>query len=176
MPDVYTEFLDTVIRGDPESREQFRVVHNKREAGRQVFVLRQRLGLSCGGFVRVLGLADPAEVEDLELGNFPESGLEKLLEIRNAVKQYQLRLADISGRLCNIREKLRMSRENLAEFSGLPVETIKNLEETHYDGDWDEAIEKINVAFTAWVTEVLAPTYKTEPPRDYQVQPKAVNA
>ncbi len=82
----------------------------------------------------------------------------------------------IAQQIYDIRESLRMTHENLAEFSGLPVETIQNLEETNYDGDWDEAIEKINVAFTAWVTKVLVPTYKTEPPRDYQVQPQAVSA
>ena len=82
----------------------------------------------------------------------------------------------ISQQIYDIREQLKMTHEDLAEFSGLPVETIKNLEETNYDGDWPEAIEKINVAFTAWVTKVLVPTYKTEPPRDYQVHRETVNA
>lgn len=82
----------------------------------------------------------------------------------------------LARQIYDIREELRMSRESLAEFSGLPVETIKNLEETNYDGDWAGAIEKINTAFTAWVTKVLGPTYKTEPPKDYQVQPRAINA
>lgn len=84
-------------------------------------------------------------------------------------------LIGLAQQIYDIREKLRMTREDLADFSGLPVETIKNLEETNYEGNWDEAIEKINRAFTAWVTQVLVPTQKTEPPRDYQVQPDVVN-
>lgn len=82
----------------------------------------------------------------------------------------------IARQIYDIRERLRMTREDLAEFSGLSVETIKEMEETNYDGDWDEAIEKINGAFAAWVTKVLAPSYKVGPPKDYRVQPKAVHA
>ncbi len=81
----------------------------------------------------------------------------------------------IAQQIHDIRKNLRMTREDLAELSELPVETVRNLEETNYEGDWNEAIEKINAAFTEWVTKVLVPTYKTEPPTDYQVQPKAVS-
>ncbi len=76
---------------------------------------------------------------------------------------------EAAEQIYSIREKLRMSREKLAEFSGLPTETIKNLEETNYDGDWDEAIGRINIAFTEWVNK--APAHKAAPPKDYQVLP-----
>ena len=82
----------------------------------------------------------------------------------------------IARQIYDIRENLRMTHEDLAVFSGLTVETIQDLEETNYEGDWGEAIRKINRAFNAWVSEVLVPTYKAEPPKDYQVQGKAVSA
>jgi hypothetical protein len=50
-----------------------------------------------------------------------------------------------------------MTREDLAEFSGLTAEAIEDLEETDYDGDWDEAINKINSAFRQWFQSVILP-------------------
>jgi transcriptional regulator with XRE-family HTH domain len=65
----------------------------------------------------------------------------------------------------DIRKKLNMTREALAERSGLTPEIIEDLEESDYDGDWVDVIRKIEQAFAAWVKEVLAPTYKPEQPR-----------
>lgn len=170
MVDVYGDLLDSVIGKDLESRDRFRIVQNKRAAGRRIYALRERLGLSCEEFAQVLGITDPAEVEDLELGNFPESGLEKFLEIRKAVKQYQLRLADISSRIRDIRQKVGMTPEDLAEYSRLPLETVKALEDAEYAGDWDAAIEGICVALSTWMNKVIVPTYlpeKAKQPRDH---------
>jgi DNA-binding protein HU-beta len=71
----------------------------------------------------------------------------------------------------DIRNRLKMTREDLAKQSGLTVETVEDIEESDYEGDWGEAIKKINVAFATWVTNVLAPTCeptKPEQPSDYQ--------
>ncbi|MFH1112831.1 MAG: helix-turn-helix domain-containing protein [Pseudomonadota bacterium] len=70
----------------------------------------------------------------------------------------------------DIRNKLKMTREDLAKHSGLTPETIEDIEESDYDGDWIEATQNIKMAFTTWVTKVIVPTYKTskpEQPWDY---------
>jgi len=81
--------------------------------------------------------------------------------------------ADLAGRIYSIRTKLRMTREDLAEFSGLTPETIEDIEESDYDGDWEEATNRINAAFHHWFTNVIIPAAQMTPD-DYSV--KAVNA
>lgn len=81
--------------------------------------------------------------------------------------------ADLAGQIYSIRNKLHMTREDLAEVSGLTPEVIEDLEETDYDGDWDEAIAKINKAFHHWFTGVIVPAAQMKPD-DYSI--KAVSA
>jgi DNA-binding XRE family transcriptional regulator len=81
--------------------------------------------------------------------------------------------AGIAQQIYYIRNRLRMTREDLAEFSGLTPETIEDLEETDYDGDWNDAIDRINDAFRHWFTNVIVPAAQMKP-EDYSV--KAVNA
>jgi hypothetical protein len=66
-----------------------------------------------------------------------------------------------------------MTREDLAEYSDLTPEIIEDIEESDYDGDWDEAIEKINSAFHHWFTGVILPAAQMKPD-DYSI--KAVSA
>lgn len=87
----------------------------------------------------------------------------KLLRERSALAQ----------QIYDIRNRLHMTREDLAEFSGLTPETIEDLEETDYDGDWSEAIDKINSAFRQWFQDVILPAARMTPD-DYSV--KVVNA
>jgi len=79
------------------------------------------------------------------------------------------RQSDLAQQVYDIREKFRMSREELAKFSGFTTEVIEDLEETDYDGDWDEAIEKINSGFRNWFTTVVLPAARVEP-EDYSVK------
>ena len=81
--------------------------------------------------------------------------------------------ADLARQIYDIRNKLHMTREDLAEFSGLTPETIEDLEESDYDGDWDEAVNQINRGFRAWVSDVIVPVARMTPD-DYAV--KAVSA
>jgi DNA-binding protein HU-beta len=83
------------------------------------------------------------------------------------------RQADLVQQIYDIRNKLHMTREDLAEFSGLTAEAIEDIEESDYDGDWNEAIERINHAFRHWFTDVIVPAAQMKPD-DYSV--KAVNA
>ncbi len=76
--------------------------------------------------------------------------------------------ADFAGRIYHIRTRLRMTPENLAEFSGLTAETIEDLEESVYDGYWDEAIWKVNRGFHNWFTNVILPAAQMKP-EDYSV-------
>jgi DNA-binding protein HU-beta len=71
--------------------------------------------------------------------------------------------AALAQQIYDIREKLRMTREDLAEFSGLSAETIEDLEESDYDGDWDEAIQKVNTGFHSWFTNVILPVARMKP-------------
>lgn len=57
------------------------------------------------------------------------------------------RQADLAQQIYDIRNKLHMSREELAELSGLTAEAIEDLEESDFDGSWKEATTKINMAF-----------------------------
>jgi len=81
--------------------------------------------------------------------------------------------ADLAQQIYDIREKLHMTREDLAEFSGLTPETIEDLEESDYAGDWDDAIERINRGFHNWFTNVILPAARMTVD-DYSV--KAVSA
>jgi DNA-binding protein HU-beta len=81
--------------------------------------------------------------------------------------------AGLAQQIYDIRNKLRMTREDLAEFSGLTAEVIEDIEESDYEGNWDEAITRINRAFRQWFTEVILPVAQMKPD-DFSV--KAVNA
>ncbi len=67
------------------------------------------------------------------------------------------RQAALAQQVYHIRNKLHMTRQDLAEFSGLTPGTIEDIEESDYGGDWDEAIDKINIAFRQWVHNVILP-------------------
>jgi DNA-binding protein HU-beta len=77
--------------------------------------------------------------------------------------------ADLAGQIYAVRHRLGMSREDLAEFSGLTPEVVEDLEETDYDGDWSQAITAINRAFHKWFTTVILPASKMTP-EDYSVK------
>ncbi|MEW6350223.1 MAG: helix-turn-helix domain-containing protein [Thermodesulfobacteriota bacterium] len=81
--------------------------------------------------------------------------------------------AGIAQQIYDIRKKLHMAREDLAEFSGLTPEIVEDIEESDYDGDWDEAMAHINRAFHRWFTDVILPVAQMKPD-DYSV--KAVSA
>jgi hypothetical protein len=51
----------------------------------------------------------------------------------------------------------------------LSPETIEDLEETDYYGDWREAIEKVNRGFHNWFTNVILPAARMKP-EDYSVK------
>jgi len=76
--------------------------------------------------------------------------------------------ADLAQQIYDIRTTLHMTREQLAEFSDLSPETIEDLEESDYDGDWDEAIKKVNIGFHNWFTNVILPVARMKP-EDYSV-------
>jgi hypothetical protein len=67
MKDIYCEFVEMLTGNDPEVLDQFVYRENKREAGRQIYRLRERLGKSPSEFAEMLGIKDPDEIEDLEL-------------------------------------------------------------------------------------------------------------
>lgn len=79
----------------------------------------------------------------------------------------------LAQQIYDIRNRLHMTREDLAEFSGFTPEAIEDLEEADYDGDWNEAIDKINRAFRQWYQDVILPAARMTPD-DYSV--KTVNA
>jgi len=81
--------------------------------------------------------------------------------------------ADLAQQVYDIRNKLRMTRDDLAEVSGLTPETVEDIEESDYDGDWDEAIEKVNSGFRQWFQTVVLPTARMT---EDQYSVKAVGA
>ena len=81
--------------------------------------------------------------------------------------------ADLAGQIYSIRIKLRMTRDDLAELSGLTPGNIEDIEESDYDGDWDEAVALINRAFHYWFTNVIVPASQMKAD-EYSV--KAMNA
>ena len=83
-------------------------------------------------------------------------------EIREFLGEVQIQ-ADLSGQIYSIRNKLRMSRDDLAEFSGLTSDAIEDLEESDYDGSWEDVVELINRAFQLWFANVILPTARLEP-------------
>jgi DNA-binding protein HU-beta len=96
-----------------------------------------------------------------------------LKAIREASFEEEGRHADLAQQIYDIRNKLHMTRDDLAEFSGLTPETIEDIEESDYDGDWEEAVASINRAFRVWVSDVIVPVARMKPD-DYSV--KTVNA
>jgi DNA-binding XRE family transcriptional regulator len=81
--------------------------------------------------------------------------------------------ADLAAQVYHIRNKLHMTQGDLAAYSGLTAMAIDDIEESDYDGDWEEAIELINRAFRLWFESVIVPAARmTE--EEYSV--KAVSA
>lgn len=78
------------------------------------------------------------------------------------------RQSDLAQRIYDIRKKFRMTRDDLAAYSGLTAETIEDVEESDYDGDWDDAIEKVNAGFHKWFADVILPAARMKP-EDYSV-------
>lgn len=83
--------------------------------------------------------------------------------------------SELAQQVYEAREKLNMTREQLAEFSGLSPDTIEDLEETDYDGDWEEAIEKVNRGFRNWFTTVILPAARMTP-EEYSVKVQGTDA
>ncbi len=81
--------------------------------------------------------------------------------------------SELAQQIYDIRNKLHMTREDLAEASDLTPETIEDIEESDYDGDWDEAANRINRGFHIWFTNVILPAAQMKP-EEYSV--KTVNA
>ncbi|MGO8879967.1 MAG: hypothetical protein ACLPVO_05670 [Desulfomonilaceae bacterium] len=71
--------------------------------------------------------------------------------------------ADLAGQMYSVRTRLHMTREDLAEFSGLSLDAVEALEESDYDGSWQEAINRINSAFESWYTNVILPASRMTP-------------
>jgi DNA-binding XRE family transcriptional regulator len=93
-------------------------------------------------------------------------------EIKEYLKDVRVK-AELSSQIYSIRTRLHMSREELAEFSGLTSEAIEDLEESDYDGSWEDAVELINRAFQLWFASVILPVARMSP-EEYSI--KAVNA
>lgn len=79
----------------------------------------------------------------------------------------------LAQQIYDIRSKLHMTREDVAKFSGLTPETIEDLEEADYTGNWNEAITRINRAFHDWFTNVIVPAAQMKPD-EYSI--RVVNA
>lgn len=62
-----------------------------------------------------------------------------------------------------------MSREDLAQFSGLTAITIEDLEESDHDGDWDAALARVNEGFRSWITNMILPA-AARTPEEYSVE------
>lgn len=89
-------------------------------------------------------------------------------ELVELAEDLRLRAA-LAQQIYDIRHRLHMTREDLAELSELTPEIIEDLEESDYDGDWDEAIRKVNQAFHNWFTNVILPAARMKP-EDYSVK------
>ncbi len=88
-------------------------------------------------------------------------------EAHTSLKEIKIQ-ADLAGQIYGIRTRLHMTRGELAEFSSLTPEAIEDLEESDYDGDWDEAIKKVNTGFHDWFTNVILPAAGMKP-EEYSV-------
>jgi DNA-binding protein HU-beta len=86
---------------------------------------------------------------------------------RNELEKIRVQ-GDLAGEIYGVRNKLRMTRRDLAEFADLSPETIEDLEESDYEGDWDEAISKVNAGFRKWFEEVIIPASEMQP-EEYSV-------
>ena len=69
------------------------------------------------------------------------AGISRMIANELLISKLLREQSALAQQIYDIREKLRMTREDLAEFSGLAPEIIEDLEESDHDGDWDEAIE-----------------------------------
>jgi DNA-binding XRE family transcriptional regulator len=89
-------------------------------------------------------------------------------EIQEFLREVQIK-ADLSGQIYSVRNKLRMSREDLGEFAGLTSDAIEDLEESDYDGSWEDAIERINRAFQLGFASVILPVERMAP-EEYSIK------
>ena len=71
--------------------------------------------------------------------------------------------ADLAQQIYDTRTETHMTCEQLAEFAGLTAGTIEDLQESDYDGDWVEAIDKVSPGFHHWFTNVVLPSERMKP-------------
>jgi DNA-binding protein HU-beta len=71
--------------------------------------------------------------------------------------------AEYASQLYRIRNQFRITRAQLAEIAGLTPEIIEDLEESDYDGDWPDAVARINSGFQRWFTDVIIPASHMNP-------------
>lgn len=88
-------------------------------------------------------------------------------EMQEFLKEVKVQ-SEIAGRIYNIRHKLGMSREQLAQYAGLTPEVIEDLEESDYEGSWEHVLERVNQAFESWFREIILPASRMNP-EDYSV-------
>jgi transcriptional regulator with XRE-family HTH domain len=91
MGDTTSRFLEKFAGQDSEVLSELDAARERSQVGRQIHLLRKDLKLSRAQFAEILGLATEDDVETLELGNFEESGLEKLAEVDKAVREWMAR-------------------------------------------------------------------------------------
>ncbi len=84
------------------------------------------------------------------------------LEAQEFLKEVKIQ-ANLAGQIYTVRHRLGMTREQLAEAAGVTPDVIEDLEESDYEGDWEEAIAAINRGFRRWFTTVILPASKMTP-------------
>ena len=58
---------------------------------------------------------------------------------------------DVAGRIYSLRTKLGMTLEDLSRLSGLDLGSVESIEESDYEGPWEEAIQALDKAFESWI-------------------------
>jgi len=81
----------------------------------------------------------------------------------------ELAKLEVAQRIYDIRTKLGMTKEQLAEIAGLNLSTIDQLEEAGYGMPLDEPIKLINNAFEEWIKTVIIPAARMKP-EDYSIR------
>ena len=86
---VYDDFIEKSTRNDPDLLAGMKDAGEKFDAGREIYEIRENLGLSHEEFAEILGFDSAYEAETIEVGNFEETPQEKLAQIRDAVERWK---------------------------------------------------------------------------------------
>ncbi|MFH1115323.1 MAG: hypothetical protein V1792_15540 [Pseudomonadota bacterium] len=95
---IYNDFIEKFTGNDPDLPAGVKDAGERFDVGREIYEVRENLGLSHEEFAEIHGVASAYDAETIEVGNFEENPQEKLGQVLDAIERWKRRKRDeVSG-------------------------------------------------------------------------------